>query len=113
MCEIPSRRLQQCNNFLQPSALPKLPPLGFTHIDAPQLFSSTGKVKSSVVCWHALATYLSLIDSTLQPGPDCQLGTAADAARAALARGSTATALSVPAGGATVNITFNVGVGAR
>jgi hypothetical protein len=93
-----------------PDIVPKLPPLGFTHIDALQLFSSTGKVKSSVGCWHALATYLSLIDSTLQPGSDCQLGAVADASRATLALGSTATAMTIPAGAATVNITFNVGV---
>jgi hypothetical protein len=55
-----------------PDLVPKVPPSGFTHIDAPQVYSSTGKVQSSVGCWHALSTYLSLIDPTLQPDPGCQ-----------------------------------------
>jgi kumamolisin len=58
-----------------PDLVPKLPPefLGFTHVNALQLFNSSGKVQSSVSCWHALATYLSLVDPLLQPSANCQL----------------------------------------
>ena len=47
--------------------------LGFTHINTLQLYNSFGNVQPSLSCWHALATYLSLIDPTLQPDPDCRL----------------------------------------
>jgi len=92
-----------------PDIVPKLPPalLGFTHVDALQLFDSTGKAKSSVGCWHALATYLSLVDPTLQPGADCRL--TASAAELVVAPAAAATTVSVPAGPVTVNITVNVG----
>jgi triacylglycerol lipase len=58
-----------------PDIVPNLPPaiLGFTHVGNEQVLNSTGKVQSSVSCWHSLATYLSLIDSTLQPDPGCRL----------------------------------------
>jgi predicted chitinase len=58
-----------------PDLVPKLPPqfLGFEHVDALVPVSSSGKVKISIACWHALATYLSLIDPSLQPDPDCRL----------------------------------------
>ncbi|MGO9443511.1 MAG: lipase family protein [Thiobacillaceae bacterium] len=86
-----------------PDLVPKIPSefLGFTHVDTLQLYSSTGKVKSSLTCWHALATYLSLIDTTLEPDSDCQLAPALGENIAAL-----------PSSGpipATVNITVNVG----
>jgi kumamolisin len=88
--------------------VPKLPPeiLGFTHVDAAQHFSSTGKVKPSVACWHSLATYLSLVDATLQPDADCRLTAAAPSL--ALAATPVSTALSIPAGPVTVNVTVNV-----
>ena len=55
--------------------MPNLPPeiLGFTHINTLQLYNSSGDVQPSLTCWHALATYLSLIDPTLQPDPNCRL----------------------------------------
>ena len=58
-----------------PDIVPKLPPaiLGFVHVDTAQMVNSTGKVTSSPSCWHALATYLSLIDPTIAPGADCRL----------------------------------------
>lgn len=103
----------------EPDIVPKLPPeiLGFTHVDAEQRFSSIGKVRSSLSCWHALATYLSLIDPALQPGADCELTTLLAAAASpptapplrAAASPATVTTLSVPAGPVTVNITINVG----
>jgi hypothetical protein len=95
-----------------PDLVPKLPPqiLGFTHVDSPQQYSSTGKVTPSLSCWHALATYLSLIDPTLQPDPSCRLTASIAAVQlAAASRPTAATTLSVPAGPVTVNITVNVG----
>jgi kumamolisin len=93
-----------------PDLVPKLPPqiLGFTHVNTEQLFNSTGKVKSSVSCWHALATYLSLIDPTRQPGADCQL-TSTVAALASEVTHTTRPAKpqSISAGGITINITVN------
>jgi kumamolisin len=95
-----------------PDLVPKLPPqiLGFTHVDSLQQYSSTGKVTPSLSCWHALATYLSLIDPTLQPDPSCRLTASIAAVQlAAASRPTAATTLSVPAGPVTVNITVNVG----
>jgi len=59
-----------------PDIVPHFPPefLGFSHIDTLQQFSSSGKVRSSPECWHSLSTYLSLINTALQPDPGCQLG---------------------------------------
>jgi Lipase (class 3) len=59
-----------------PDIVPHFPPefLGFSHIDTLQQFSSSGKVTSSPECWHSLSTYLSLIDTALQPDPGCRLG---------------------------------------
>jgi hypothetical protein len=69
--------------------VPKLPPevLGFCHIQTEQLYSSLGRVQSSFSCWHALATYLSLIDPSLQPDAGCQL--TPDLTRAASLRAAT------------------------
>jgi kumamolisin len=97
-----------------PDLVPKLPPqlLGFTHVDSLQQYSSTGKVTPSLSCWHALATYLSLIDPTLQPDPSCRLTISmATVQLAAASRPTAATTLSVPAGPVTVNITVNLGGG--
>jgi kumamolisin len=95
-----------------PDLVPKLPPqiLGFTHVDSLQQYSSTGNVTPSLLCWHALATYLSLIDPTLQPDPSCRLPISITAVQlAAASRPTAATTLSVPAGPVTVNITVNLG----
>lgn len=95
-----------------PDLVPMLPPdfLGFTHVDTERRFSSIGKVKSSPSCWHALETYLSLIDPTLQPGADCRLA-ASVAASVAAASPAAATTVSLPAGPVTVNITVNIAGG--
>jgi predicted chitinase len=55
--------------------VPLLPPqlLGFEHVNALISLSSTGKVQPNLGCWHALETYLSLIDPALQPSSECQL----------------------------------------
>jgi len=86
--------------------VPYLPPefVGFSHVDAAQSFDSTGKVTSSYYCWHSLATYLSLIDTRVQPSAECRL-----TATAQMIAGAAASNLSVPVGSAIVNITVNVG----
>ena len=101
-----------------PDIVPKLPPeiLGFTHVNTLQLYNSSGNVQPSLTCWHALATYLSLIDPTLQPDPACQLLAAPAVtlelpalAAAELAIATPATInLSVPTGPVTINITVKV-----
>jgi predicted chitinase len=62
-----------------PDLVPGLPPesFGFEHVGALHAVTSTGKVKASIGCWHALSTYLSLIDTTLQPDADCRVTSAA------------------------------------
>lgn len=93
----------------EPDLVPKLPPevLGFRHVDSLQQYSSTGKVKSAPACWHSLATYLSLIDSTLEPDADCSLATVAITPTATLAPSITFPAARTDP--IAVNITFNVG----
>jgi GH25 family lysozyme M1 (1,4-beta-N-acetylmuramidase) len=53
----------------------KIPPaiLGFVHVDQEEQVDSTGKVMPNPVCWHSLATYLSLLDPGKQPAVECQL----------------------------------------
>jgi hypothetical protein len=55
--------------------VPMLPSglLGYQHIAADKTYSSSGKVQPSVACWHAMATYLSLIDPTRLPDAECRL----------------------------------------
>jgi Lipase (class 3) len=102
-----------------PDIVPKLPPeiLGFTHVNSLQLYSSSGNVRPSLTCWHALATYLNLIDPMLQLDPACQLSTAPALAPAAPALTSSAlsvampnaiTNFSVPGGPVSITITIKV-----
>jgi hypothetical protein len=44
--------------------VPHLPPLFLQHVNTQQLFDSDNKVHPSFGCWHALSTYLYLIDPT-------------------------------------------------
>lgn len=53
--------------------VPFLPLALYEHVDTLQQCDSTGRVRKSVPCWHAMATYLSLIDSSLPPDPECRL----------------------------------------
>jgi hypothetical protein len=103
-----------------PDIVPNLPPeiLGFTHINTLQLYNSSGKVLPSLSCWHALTTYLALIDPALQPDAECRLlaapavapGRPAIAApEFAVATPTTITNLSVATGPVTITITLNVG----
>ncbi|MGO9006467.1 MAG: lipase family protein [Beijerinckiaceae bacterium] len=57
----------------QQDIVPKVPGLFYRHVNIEQQFDSTGKVRQSASCYHALATYLSLIDPTLAPDPGCRL----------------------------------------
>jgi hypothetical protein len=102
-----------------PDIVPNLPPeiLGFTHINTLQLYNSSGNVQPSLSCWHALATYLSLIDPTLQPDPDCRLlaapavapeRSAVAAPELAVASPTTITKFSVPSGPVSITITVTV-----
>jgi hypothetical protein len=93
----------------RPDLVPRLPPeiLGFRHVDGLQEFDSAGKVKSSLTCWHSIATYLSLLSAGLQPGSDCQVTPAAPAR--APTSSVTLSRLSPAGQGVTVNITVNLG----
>jgi Lipase (class 3) len=102
-----------------PDIVPKLPPeiLGFKHVDTLQPYNSSGKVQPSLTCWHALATYLSLIDPTLQPDPDCRLLAASTAAprrtvvtapELSVQTPATITNFSVPSGPVAITITVKV-----
>ena len=102
-----------------PDIVPKLPPeiLGFTHVNTLQLYNSSGKVQPSLTCWHAMATYLSLIDPTLQPDPDCRLLAAPTAAprrtvvaapELSVATPAAITNFSVPSGPVTITITLKI-----
>ena len=99
--------------------MPNLPPeiLGFTHINTLQLYNSSGNVQPSLSCWHALATYLSLIDPTLQLDPDCRLlaapavapeGPAVAAPELSVAMPATITNFSVPSGPLSITITVKI-----
>jgi kumamolisin len=97
----------------QPDVVPNLPPesFGFAHVNTLQQYSSTGKVQSSVTCWHSLATYLSLLDPTLQPAKSCWLPSSPTARVQPSAVPAPASVISVPAGASTINITIKVGEG--
>jgi glycoside hydrolase-like protein/lipase (class 3) len=74
----------------EPDLVPKAPGeiLGYKHIGVEQAYDSTWVAQANPSCWHAMATYLALIDRTRKPDPDCQIQAAAaapDAARVAVA----------------------------
>ena len=55
--------------------VPKLPSalLGYAHINNEQPYDSTGDVQPNEACFHAMATYLHLIDPTLPVSSGCSL----------------------------------------
>jgi triacylglycerol lipase len=57
----------------KPDLVPNLPPdfFGYGHVNAQTLVDSTGKVKSTLGCAHAMATYLSMLDPTLSVDTGC------------------------------------------
>jgi hypothetical protein len=46
----------------EPDLVPKLPLLGFQHVDTEYAYNSGGSVEWSLACWHSLSTYLHLLD---------------------------------------------------
>jgi Lipase (class 3) len=74
----------------EPDIVPTQPPelAGFRHIGVEQKFDSSASAKASLVCWHAMATYLSLVDPARKPDPACRIdavSSAAGGAEAAMA----------------------------
>jgi Lipase (class 3) len=60
---------------LVPRTPPGFPPTFlFQHVNAEQLYDSSGKVRPTVGCRHAMTTYLHLIDATLPIDPKCRPG---------------------------------------
>jgi predicted lipase len=58
--------------------VPKLPPhlpllLEYDHVDTAYPFTSSTFAKNSLVCWHAMETYLHSLDATYPLRQDCQL----------------------------------------
>ena len=92
----------------EPDLVPKAPGefFGYEHVGVEQAYDSTGIAQSNPSCWHAMATYLALIDRTRQPDPACQIQAVAAAAplaaRALLAAAPTPT---MPAVDASMNVT--------
>jgi hypothetical protein len=100
--------------------VPKLPFLGFQHIDTLHLYNSGWSVTWSLACWHSLATYLHLLDPKQPLDPGCSWPpkvTAATSLRAAakpkpetvLTSADKAIAISAPHDAGTVNITIKIG----
>jgi Lipase (class 3) len=53
--------------------VPHLPPgLFYDHVDTQELFDSDKIVQPSFGCWHSLATYLHLLDSSFPIESNCQ-----------------------------------------
>jgi hypothetical protein len=90
----------------EPDLVPKAPGefLGYKHIGAEQAYDSTGLVQANPSCWHAMATYLALIDRTRQPDPGCQIQAVAAGAPVA-GRALAAPALVTPAVDTNTNVT--------
>lgn len=104
--------------------VPKLPAIGFTHVATEYSYTSGSSVDWSLSCWHALATYLNLLDPTQPISPECrwpqQFPAAATslrvapklAAPAVVAAAPAEKELSLPAPsgqGGTINITIKIG----
>lgn len=55
--------------------VPYLPPpiLGYAHVDTETARDSSGLVHWSPTCWHAIETYLALLDPSLKPSSDCAM----------------------------------------
>jgi predicted lipase len=63
-----SWRIENLNDIV-----PHLPPLlaGYVHVDAAFPINSDDMSKHTVPCWHALATYLHTLDSSMPLDADC------------------------------------------
>jgi kumamolisin len=71
----------------KPDIVPMLPPeiAGFGHVGVEAEFDSSKTTQPTILCWHAMATYLSLLDSKLLPDPECRLVSAVAGAAVAQA----------------------------
>jgi Lipase (class 3) len=115
---VPSWRIV---NDLDP--VPKVPFLGFWHVETEYLYNSGSSVDWSWACCHSLNTYLYLLDPKQPLSPECRwppkpaatglLRASARPAQVAAASSTQAQkeiALSVPPEhGATINITIKIG----
>jgi predicted lipase len=63
-----SWRIENLNDIV-----PHVPPLwaGYVHVDAAYPINSDDKSKHTVRCWHALATYLNVLDASVPLDADC------------------------------------------
>ena len=52
--------------------VPKLPFLGFRHVENEEAYNSGPSVDWTLACWHSLNTYLHLIDPSQPLSPECQ-----------------------------------------
>jgi hypothetical protein len=102
--------------------VPKVPVIGFAHVETLHLYNSGSSVAWSLECWHSLATYLHLLDAKQPLDPGCvwppkiaasaSLRVPSHSAEAvgSLAKKTDKVAISVPRdGGATINITIKIG----
>lgn len=72
--------------------VPKLPAIGFEHVDRRQAYNSGFMVRWSPGCWHSLQTYLHLLDPKQPLDPGC-----AFVSTAKMAKPATASMLAMPA----------------
>jgi hypothetical protein len=94
----------------KPDLVPKVPGeiLGYQHIGVEQAYDSTGIAQANPSCWHAMATYLALIDRTRQPDQDCQIQAVAAAAPLAARALLAAPAPTMPAVDTNTNVTTHL-----
>ncbi len=59
--------------YVDQDFVPKIPPslLGYRHVDDSYGYDCSGKVRCSPVCWHAMATHLSMLDPSIPITADC------------------------------------------
>jgi Lipase (class 3) len=105
----------------EPDIVPKLPFLGFSHVETSYTYNSASSVTWSLACWHSLSTYLHLLDPNQPLDAGCRrppraaaaasLTGALPARKAALSeRPDKDLALETsPDSGATINITIKIG----
>ena len=99
--------------------VPKLPFIGYFHVEKEEAYNSGSSVDWTLACWHALNTYLHLIDSSQPLSSECRwpqnlaatsgLSSGRRSANARLRQTEKNIALSVPSEhGATINVTIKV-----
>ena len=98
--------------------VPKLPFLGYWHVEKEEAYNSGPSVDWTLGCWHSLNTYLHLIDPSQPLSPECQwppklaaaaVSSSGRRSASASLQGGKEIALSVPTEhGTTINITIKV-----